>query len=190
MYMPKQRKTSGQKLHIGEKNDQGYHYGSKLDFSGDLLSQIDRVLSERDLNRELEGKIDKLRLLISKHEEEAKEKNLNYYYDIGKALSFLEAEPFVHAQRYGVFRRLLEELHDILPHVPDSKVALKHLDMMFGLGHINKRLLPRASWDQWSEILKFTEIWDRPDVLKVILEECKAGLNWRPLRDRLQGLLK
>lgn len=176
------------KIKLGKKTDEGYEYVAKVDFSQDISTQISKVIKEKELNETIKRKVKELKEFTIKFTR--KEKNIQYYYEIGKKLLFLDNNPFKGVARYSVFRRITEELREILPEIKNEKVAIKHLDFMYGIGHLNENLLSKGNWDQWFEIMKFKNIFKNRNLLDQILDECKSGIAGPSLRSKIKDFLK
>jgi thiamine kinase-like enzyme len=176
------------KMYLGKKTSEGYEYAAKVDFGQDISTQISKVIKEKEINETIKDKVKELKELTRKFTR--KEKDIQYYYKIGKKLSFLDSNSFKGVARYSVFRRIAEELQEILPEIKNEKVAIKHLDFMYGIGHLNKNLLSKGNWDQWYEIMKFKNMFKKRKLLGQILDECKSGIAGPSLRDKIKDLLK
>jgi len=176
------------KIKLGKKTFEGYEYVTKLDFSQDISIQISKVLREKKVNETIKKKVKELKELARKFT--IKDKNIQYYYKIGKILLFLESNSLKEIARYSVFRRIIEELPEILPEIKNKKVAIKHLDFMYGIGHLNKNILSKANWDQWYEIMKFKNMFRKRKLLDQILDGCKLGITGPSLRNKIKDLLK
>ncbi len=178
------------KLILGKKTESGYEYSAKIDFKKDFSMQIANLIKEKKVFDELNLEIKRLKEEIANSSDPNKEKNLFYYYTIGKKLSILDNENFKEISPYSIFRRIKEEIPEILPHIEDIKTAQKHLEIMYKLGQIDEKFLKKASWDQWYEIMKFKEINKKQKLLKQILQECKFIGAGPSLRNRIKILLK
>ncbi|MBM3141798.1 MAG: hypothetical protein FJ005_01945 [Chloroflexi bacterium] len=175
------------KIELGRRTNEGYKYEAKIDLSKDLSSQITRVIKEKEINEIISRKVEELREAIKGFPD--KEQSLEYYYQTGRNLLFLDNELFRDIAPYSVFRRIFEELPEILPGLGKRAVATKHLDIMFKLAHIDRNDLSKASWDQWYEIMKFKDIYKRQDLLKQALDYCKSGMSGPRLRKEIQDLM-
>lgn len=185
----KERREKERKIRLGKTTEEGYVYSSKIDFRKDVSFQITDYIKERQAYDALNLEIKKLKKVIQKISDVKKEKNLFYYHTIGGHLSFLRKEVFKEISLYSIFRRIKEEIPEILPHLND-KTAQKHLEVMYKLGQINKEMLKKASWDQWYEIMKFKDVYKKQDLLKQILVECKSEISGPFLRNKIKNLLK
>jgi len=178
------------RIRLGKTTEEGYIYSSKIDFGKqDFSAQINDYIRERQANDALNLEINTLKGVIDKLSEVKKEKNLFYYYTIGRHLSFLKKEVFKEISPYAIFRKIKEEIPKILPSL-DDKTAQKHLEIMYKLGQINKEVLKKASWDQWYEIMKFKDIYKKQNLLRQILIECESGISGPSLRNRIKDLIK
>lgn len=178
MFMVNENIKKKSKLKLGKKTNEGYEYSANVDFKNvdfkeDLSKQISALIQEKKASDALETEIKKLKEIVKKFTD--KEKNVQYYYKLGKKLLFLEDELFKDIAIGSVLRRIFEELPDILPNVKDKDMASRHLNFMYWLGHIEKKDLLNASWDQWFEITKFKELYKNKRLLRKILKECQLG---------------
>lgn len=182
------------KIKLGKKVDESYEYKAKIDFSQDLSAQISRLIKEKEINETIKEKVQELKEVVKKFPR--KEKNLQYYYKIGKKLLFLEKNLFKDIAPNSIFRRIVEELPKILPNVDiknkeSKKNACRHIGVMYELAHVEKDKLPKASWDQWYEIGKFPGICKDKNLLKQILLECKKSKSSGPqLRKKIEEIRK
>lgn len=177
------------KIKLGKKTDEGYEYVAKVDFSQDISTQISKVIKEKEINGILKNKIQELKKTIEKFSN--KEKNLQYYYKTGIKLLFLDDKPFKEVAIGSVFRRIFEEIPEMIPNIQKKDMAGRHLNFMYWIAHIDQNTLARASWDQWFEITKFRDIYKKPKLLNLILKECKFGLRGHEsLNKKIKDLLK
>jgi len=177
------------KIKLGKLTESGYEYSTKVDFKRDFSSQISDFIKERQAYDALNLEIEKLKKVVKKFFSLKKEKNLFYYCAIGSHLSFIKKEIFKEISPYSIFRRIKEEIPEILPHL-DDKTAQKHLEVMYKLGQINKKILEKASWDQWYEIMKFKDIYKKQKLLKQTLNECKSGTSGPSLRNKIKNIIQ
>jgi len=180
--------TNKSKLRLGTKTDTGYEFRSKIDFTEDFSVQIERVMEEKKAYDELKPRLEELKKEIEKRNAIKKNKNITYYFEIGKKLLFLDGKNFENIAPGSIYTKVAENFPNILPHIKERNTVKKHLEIMFQLAHMNKNLLKRASWDQWYEILKFKEIYINKKLLKDILKECKKGVSGKSLRSKIKEL--
>lgn len=167
-------KTGQTKLKLGKKTDSGYEYSTKIDFKEDFAKQIAKLMAEKKAHDKLKSKLKNLEKTVSVLASQEKNKNLLYYYKIGKSLLFVERGNFKNVSSYSVYRRITEEIPQILPHIKDLKITQKHLEIMYRLAHIKEDLLKRASWDQWYEMMKFKNLHKNQKALGEILNLIKG----------------
>jgi sulfur transfer protein SufE len=180
---------NNKKIVLGKKTAEGYEYAAKIDFSKDISTQISKVIAEKEANELLKKKIKELKELIERFPR--KEKNLQYYYEVGKKLLFLEDKLFRKIALNSVLRRIAEELPDIIPDIKNTEMKIRNLYFMYWIGHIRKKDLFKASWDQWFEITKFREIYKNKKLLNLILKECKSRLRGHEsLNKKIKDLIK
>lgn len=185
----KERHEKEKKIRLGKTTEEGYVYSSKIDFRKDLSSQINDYIKERQARGALNLEIIKLKKVVQKFSRFKKVKNLSYYYKIGSYLSFLKKDVFKEISPYSIFRRIKEEIPEILPSL-NEKTAQKHLEVMYKLGQIDEKFLPKASWDQWYEIMKFKDIYKNQKLLRQILTKSKTGISGPLLRNEIKKLLR
>ena len=167
-------KSTARKTKLGKKTDMGYEFSAKIDFKEDFSTQIEKLMKEKRANDKLETEIKKLSeeiILLLKHK---KKKDLSYYFMIGKKLLFLDNKNFREISPYSIYRRITEEIPQILPHIKDSEIAQKHLETMYRLAHVDENYIHNANWDQWYEIMKFKEIYKNEEKMKKILKLIKG----------------
>lgn len=157
------------KIRLGKKTNQGYKYASGIiNLDEKLEDQIEKFLEEEEIIESLERKIDNLQKIINSFED--KKTNIDYYYLLGKKLQFIDRQPFSEVKPWSLFRLIYELLPKALPHISISEMGSKHIAMMFYLGKIDERDIPKATWDQWREIVKFKDLFtDRRLYKKVLL---------------------
>jgi len=176
-----------EKIGLGKKTNEGYKYRAKIDFGQDLSAQISGVTKEKEVNEIIKAKVEEIKEVVKKFP--GKEKNLQYYYEIGRKLSFIDSDSFKNIAPYSIFRRIIEESPEVLPNVQE-KVATKHLDIMYKLAHVGKDELSKATWDQWYEIMKFKEVYRKQNLLEQALDACSSGIAGPSLRRKVQDIIE
>jgi len=175
------------KIELGKKTNEGYKYRAKIDFGQDLSAQISGVTKEKEVNEIIKAKVEEIKEVVEKFP--VKEKNLQYYYEIGRKLSFIDNDSFKTIAPYSIFRRIIEELPEVLPNVQE-KVATKHLDIMYKLAHVGKDKLYKATWNQWYEIMKFKEVYRKQNLMEQALAACSSGVAGPSLRRKIQDIIE
>jgi len=185
MSSPKDRKDKGGKnIRLGKKVGGEYKYNSKVDFTEDLSVQIDKLMQEKQANESLDANLRTIERAITGFA--SKEKNIAYYWEIGKLLSFLNSADFINIKPYSVARRIAEEIPGIVPGIEEKRIA-DHIVMMYRLGQLPFTTVEKASWEQWYEITKFKGLTDNLSKLENILTI--AGKSTGPdLRRKIQDL--
>lgn len=169
------RDNSGRgKLKLGKKTNAGYEYSAKINFKKDFAMQIAKLMAEKKAHDKLECELKNLEKAVNMLAKQKKNKNLLYYYKIGKSLLFLERKDFKNVSPYSVYRRVAEEIPQILPPIKNLEIIPKHLEIMYRLAHIKQDLLKRASWDQWYEMMKFKTLYKKQRILGKILRIIKG----------------
>lgn len=187
MSMSKNKKSDGKKPEVkfGVKTDEGYKYSTKINLQEDLSSQIAKLIQEKKAKNELEDYILRIQDIAKKFKN--KEKNLKYYYNIGRILKFLNSGNFKNIKPFSVFRRIIEEVPDILPDLDKTRVR-DHMMMMHRIGNLDKHTLSRATWNQWYEITKFKNLINNRLVLTQVLQ-LSTIYSGPDLRNRIRSLL-
>lgn len=160
--MPNQINKKG-KLKLGKKIDSEYKYSAKIDFKEDLSVQISRLMQEKKAKDELEERIIELKNAASKFPN--KNKNIQYYYTIGKILSFIDNKSFKSIKPFSIFRQIADEIPEVLPDL-EKKRIVDHLMMMYRISKIKREFITKARWDQWYEITKFNITINNQSILK------------------------
>ena len=184
--MPNQINKKG-RLKLGKKTDSEYKYSAKIDFKEDLSVQISRLMQEKKAKDELEEHIVELKKAVSKFLD--KIKNIQYYYTIGKILSFIDSKPFKSIKPFSIFRQIADEVPKILPDL-DKKRIVDHLMMMYRISKIKREFITKARWDQWYEITKFNITINNQRVLNKLISICASGISGKTLRQKVKTLLK
>jgi len=179
------------KIGLGEKTDSGYKYSSRINFKEDLSLQIAKLMQEKKAKDELETYIEQIRKISSRFKN--KEKNLSYYKTIGEALSFLSSGNFKNIKPYSVFRRIFNEIPNILPdfnpeNPQNRKRAPDHLMMMYRIGGLEEEILNKATWEQWYEISKFKNIINNRKILIRVLRT-SGSTSGPDLRKKIEFIL-
>ncbi len=186
MSMPKKDNLKPEsKIGLGEKTDSGYKYSSRINFKEDLSLQIAKLMQEKKAKDELEIHIEQIRKISSRFKN--KGKSLNYYKAVGEILSFLNSNNFKNIKPYSVFRRLIDEVPNVLPGL-DAKRIQDHLMMMYRIGGLNKDILSKATWEQWYEISKFKNVVNNRKVLNRILTS-SGSTSGPDLREKIESIL-
>ncbi len=186
MSMPKKDNLKPEsKIGLGEKTDSGYKYSSRINFKEDLSLQIAKLMQEKKAKDELDTHIEQIRKISSRFKN--KRKSLSYYKAVGKILSFLNSNNFKNIKPYSVFRRLIDEVPNVLPGL-DAKRIQDHLMMMYRIGGLNKDILSKATWEQWYEISKFKNAINNRKVLNRILTS-SGSTSGPDLREKIESIL-
>ena len=107
---------------------------------------------------------------------------------MGKTLGFIDKQPFIDFKPYSLYRRIAEETPGIIPST-ESKVIQNHIETMHKLGKIDPRLLKKGTWDQWFEILKFSNLYLNRTALNKIFSKTRHG-SGKNLREEIKRLTK
>jgi hypothetical protein len=172
-------------IKLGTKSGRGYEYASKIDFKGDFGHQIERIIKEKKAHDRITTEIPNIKRVVQRFENGSKEKNLKYYYEVGKILKFMDGKGLEDIAPYSVYRRIIEEVDNILPHLKTTKDKQKHLETMRRLAHVDKNTIIKLTWNQWYEILKFKDAYENKGLLRRLVKETlKKGIS----RERIKNL--
>ncbi len=186
MFTPKKDNSKPEsKIGLGEKTDSGYKYSSRINFKEDLSIQIAKLMQEKKAKDELETYVEQLHKISLRFKN--KEKNLDYYKTIGRILSFLSSSNFRNMKPYSIFRRLTDEVPEVLPGL-DVKRIQDHLMMMYRIGGLDEDILSKATWEQWYEISKFKNAINNRKVLNRILT-LRSSTSGPDLRRKIESIL-
>lgn len=186
MFTPKKDNSKPEpKIGLGKKTDSEYKYSSRINFKEDLSVQIAKLMQEKKAKDELETYIEQIHKISSRFKN--KEKNLAYYKNVGKVLSFLSGSNFKNIRPYSVFRRLINEVPGVLLGL-DAKRMQDHLMMMYRIGGLNKDILSKATWEQWYEISKFKNVISSQKILNEVLKSI-GSVSGPDLREKVKTIL-
>ena len=150
---------------------------------------LNKLIEEEQIKKEIQKKIE--RILIIKEKYRDVRKNLNYFYEAGKILQFVDKKT-IKDQRGKIWQRMARDLapslflFNIKRKPQESK---RYPEFMYLIAKVPKKFLKEASWDQWYEIMKFKNIYKKQKLLRQILTECKSGVSGPSLRAKIKNLL-
>lgn len=160
---------------------------------------VTALMEEETIETAIRDAIEKIKTIRSGYD--LIEKNINYYYEVGGVLQFIDKKGF--GKRYGnranIFTRMAVDLEpDLLfgkPKIKKAKAkpqreAARVIERMYRLGKFKKNDLSRASWNQWEEILKFKGLADKRRVLQKVFQLCLKGLTSVTLRKEIKKHLR
>lgn len=143
--------------------------------SGDEIESIEELLLEEEIEKEIKTALREIELIAKKYPD--KEKNIWYYYEVGKVLQFIDTKGFTDRKNL-IWRRMA---YDLRPDLFSEKIKIaeesrRYPETMYYLGKQKREDVKRATPDQWYEILKFRRIYKGEDkvLLERILTECKT----------------
>lgn len=152
------------------------------DISTNTINDIER-------EEEIERKIQEIKDKIVKIKEKFQNiyKNLDYSYEVGKTLSFVDRKNYK-IDKGGIWKRLARDLGPELFKIGPTKVEPeRYAEFMYNIAKFPRTLLRKASWGQWYEIQKFKEFYKNRRLLSQILDSAhKEGLS----RDKIKELIK
>ncbi|MBA3061437.1 MAG: hypothetical protein FP833_00515 [Atribacteria sp.] len=158
--------------------------------SGTEEQAIERLLKEEEIEKEIKNVIVKVKKISDKHPN--KEKNIQYYYEVGQVLQFVDKKNFTN-EKGKIWQRLAYDLEPQLfvRKKKNPNEAKRHPEFMYLLGKVSLKYITKVSWDQWYEILKFKDIYKDEKFLDQVLSECADNsLSRIPLRNKIKELRK
>lgn len=189
--MVKKKFIKKQIIDVNGKEVEVSMFGTSIKPGGkDVLGDIDDLLEEEKLENIVQEIFSKIETIALKYPD--KYKNLEYYYDVGTMLQFVDEKGYTD-MRGPIWERMA---HDFNPELFGGKKtkrseSKRHPEFMYLLGKAPKRYLNKLVWDQWYEILKFKKIYEKEKLLKRIISECKKNdLRGMSLRNRIKEIVR
>ena len=142
---------------------------------------------EEEMEKTIRDALKKIETIAKRYPN--KNKNIQYYYEVGKVLQFVDTKGFT--ERKGlIWRRMAYDLRPDLfggkkKNADESK---RYPETMYHLGKQSGEAINRATFDQWYEILKFKDIYKDKGLLEQILVVCEQGLSSIQLRQKIKEL--
>jgi hypothetical protein len=155
--------------------------------SGKEDRQLEELLEEDRIESDIKEKLKEIDAVAAEYIK--KDKDIWYYYKIGKVLQFVNGRR--HRQRGRIWERIANNLR---PEVffgksTPPKNSKKYPEIMYLLAKQDEKNIPRVTWSHWFEILQYPKIFENPLVLENLLLECeKNNLSSEKLRKRVQEL--
>jgi len=156
--------------------------------NGKEMERIEELFREDEIEESIKKALKEIELIANKYPK--KEKNLSYYFEVGKILQLIDKGNYL-KDRHSIWKRMA---HDLRPDLfggqkGKDKEAARIPEFMYFLGKQNERNITRANWDQWHEIHKFKRMWSDKKLLDLILRECEEKrLGSMALRNRIKDL--
>jgi hypothetical protein len=152
---------------------------------------LKKLSKEEEIEKKLQDAIAKIKKVKAKYKNI--EKNINYFYTVGKILQFVDKDDYFKKQRGKIWQRMAR---DIAPDLflfderKEPKESKRYPEFMYLLAKIPKKFINQASWDQWYEIVKFKTIYKKQKLLRDILKECKYSGAGPSLRNKIKNILE
>lgn len=166
-------------------------FDTKIAFgSGEEMDDIENLFKEEKIEKKIQEILRAIGAVAKKYTN--KEKNLDYYSDVGKILQFVDEEEITN-QRGLVWERMAYNLRPDLfsGKKKNSTESKRHPEFMYLLAKQPGKKLHRANWDQWYEMMKFPTVRKNPGILEKILLICETKKpSGKKLRDIIKDLLK
>lgn len=176
------------KIKVGGKEVEVDVFHTKVKLgTGKELEIIEELLKEEEVEKAIQDALAKIEKIAAVYKE--KEKNVEYFYEVGKVLQFVDEKNYYDI-RGRIWGRMADNLRPELfggkkKGISESK---RYPEFMYLLAKVPKNLLNKASWDQWYEILKFHQIYKDRALLPKILSLCEEGLSGIQLRERIKKI--
>jgi hypothetical protein len=118
------------------------------------------------------------------------QKDVMYYYEMGKLLQFVDKRGF-QKEKAQIWTRIAGDLRPELffgKDEPPKKIS-RYPEYMYRLAKYERRLVRKLPWSHWFEILQYPNIYENEKVLSEIVEEhMKRDLSRDELRERVKQL--
>ncbi|MCX6795910.1 MAG: hypothetical protein NTW06_00220 [Candidatus Falkowbacteria bacterium] len=167
-------------------------FDTKIIFGeGNDIDALDKLSKEEEIERTLQVAIKRIKIVKTKYKNIVR--NIDYFYEVGKILQFVDKEDYFKKQRGQIWQRMANDISPDLFLFDERKEPSKskrYPEFMYLLAKIPKELIKQASWYQWYEIVKFKNIYKKQKLLKDILEECKDNGAGPYLRNKIKILLE
>ena len=158
--------------------------------SGTELDSIEELMKQEEAEKTIRDVLSKIEAIAKKYA--VKERDIWYYYAVGKILQFVDNKDFTNRSRGLVWQRMAYDLRPDLfsGKKKNAQEAKRYPETMYHLGKQLKRNVERANFDQWYEILKFKDLYEYKDnvLLEQILALCEQGLSSVQLRQRIKEI--
>jgi hypothetical protein len=157
---------------------------------GDELAAIKNLLQEAEIEQEILRRLKEIDVIQAEYQN--KEKDIWFYYKIGKILQFVDSKKWTE-QRNQIWERIANNLR---PEVFFGKsIAPKkskvYPEIMYLLAKQDKRNISKLTWSHWYEILQYPKICKNKEILKKIIDEVgKKRFSSDTLRKRVQDINK
>ncbi len=141
--------------------------------SGKELDSIDEFFREEEIEKSIREALKSIDAVSQRHSN--KVKNLNYYSEVGRILQFVDSED-LYDQRGLVWERMA---HNLRPDLfggkrKNSTESKRHPEFMYLLGKQPRKVIHRANWDQWYEIVKFPRAREDTEIMEEVLKICET----------------
>lgn len=159
--------------------------------SGKELDSVEKLLKEEEIEKAVQEALKQIEKIAKEYV--GKEKDIWYYYEVGKALQFVDKKGFTDV-RGLIWERMADNLHPELfgGKKKDRIESKRYPEFMYHLGKQSRKNIGRIKLYQWYEILKFSGIYEDKKVFECILKECEnnPGLSQSRLRSTIRKIRK
>ena len=158
--------------------------------SGKEEEAIESLIREDEIEKEIQKVIKETDIVANEYKN--KEKDIWFYYKIGKILQFVDQKGFI-KERHKIWERIADNLRPEIffgKKVPPKK-SKRYPEIMYLLAKQKEEDIPCITWSHWFEILQYPKIYKRYDIVQKILKKCELQkISSEGLRKWVQQLNK
>jgi hypothetical protein len=155
--------------------------------SGTELDSIEELLRQEEAEKAIQDALNKIEAIAKKYAR--KERDIWYYYEVGKALQFIDDKGLTDIKGLIWHRMAYDRRPDLFGgKKKNAQESKRYPETMYHLGKQLGKNVGRATFEQWYEILKFKDIYRDKDLLERILKVCEQGLSSVQLRQKIKEL--
>lgn len=151
---------------------------------------ISELLKEEEIEKAVMEVIPQIERLWKEYSQG--EKDVMYYYGVGKLLQFVDKRKFVQ-QRSKIWRRMAKDLKPECffgkTETPQENKIARYPETMYLLSKQREEDAKRVTWSHWYEILQYPKIRENKRLVRMLLDGCtKMDLTSQELRKKVQQL--
>ena len=156
--------------------------------SGEELESVDELLKQEEAEKAIQDALSKIEIIAYKYVD--KQRDIWYYYEVGKVLQFVDNRSLADRRRGLIWRRIAYDLRPDLfgGKKKNAQESRRYPETMYHLGKQLKSNVERANFNQWYEILKFKNIYKDNNLLEQVLSVCGQGTSGIQLRQKIKDL--
>jgi hypothetical protein len=149
---------------------------------------VEHLLREEEIEKEVNEIIKKIDTIAQNYQ--GKDKDIWFYYEIGKVLRFVDKKGFS-KEKARIWERIGADLRPTIIYGKDvaPKRAARYLEQMYLLAKQKKGLVRKLDWYMWFEILQYQKIRENEEIVRQVIRECRQKkMSRERLRDRLKEI--